>query len=199
MPPFCPVMDDDGNVVFIAPRDAISPRRRRGAEIAAEEHRAAGLLERIRELDEIKTQFFANVSHELRTPLALVLGPRRAADRRALTRGATARAAQVIARNARMLLKHVNDLLDVAKLEAGKLKIELQDIDLAALVRLVASHFEVLAADRDMSCSRDAANLCCSGGSGEDRARRHEPAVERLQVRARRTATCGVRSAPANE
>ena len=37
----------------------------------------------------------------------------------------------MIARNARMLLKHVNDLLDLSKLEAGKLKIELQDTDVS--------------------------------------------------------------------
>ena len=47
-----------------------------------------------------------------------------------------------------MLLKHVNDLLDMSKLEAGKLKIELQDTDVAALVRFLASHFAVLAAER---------------------------------------------------
>ena len=47
-----------------------------------------------------------------------------------------------------MLLKHVNDLLDISKLEAGKLKIELQDTDVAALVRFMASHFDVLAAER---------------------------------------------------
>ena len=49
-----------------------------------------------------------------------------------------------------MLLKHVNDLLDMSKLEAGKLKIELQDTDVAALVRFLASHFGVLAADRQI-------------------------------------------------
>ena len=47
--------------------------------------------------------------------------------------------AEVIARNARMLLKHVNDLLDMSKLEARKLKIELQDADVAALVRFLAA------------------------------------------------------------
>src|SRR5690606_13890439 len=57
-------------------------------------------------------------------------------------------AASIIARNARLLLKHVNDLLDVSRLEAGKLKSDLKDSDLAALVRFVVSHFEVLARER---------------------------------------------------
>ncbi len=47
-----------------------------------------------------------------------------------------------------MLLKHVNDLLDMSRIEAGKLRIDRRATDLAELLRLIASHFEVLAADR---------------------------------------------------
>lgn len=68
--------------------------------------------------------------------------------------------AQVVARNARMLLKHVNDLLDMSRLEARKLKIELQDTDVAALVRFLASHFAVLAADRRIAYHVDAEEPC---------------------------------------
>jgi PAS domain S-box-containing protein len=155
----CPVMDDHGQVVFICAegRD-ITEKKAQEREIAQKNLELSGLLERIRELDEIKTQFFANVSHELRTPLALILGPaqRLIDDDGSLDLAQRRESGQVVARNARMLLKHVNDLLDMSKIEAGKLKIDLSDTDVSTLVRLVASHFAVLAADRQIEYVIDA-------------------------------------------
>jgi PAS domain S-box-containing protein len=159
----CPVMDDHGDVVFICAegRD-ITQKKAQEREIAQKNIELQGLLERIRELDEIKAQFFANVSHELRTPLALILGPaqRLIDDDGTMDLAQRRESAQVVARNARMLLKHVNDLLDMSKLEAGKLKIELQDTDVAALVRFLASHFAVLADERGIDYVVDAAEPC---------------------------------------
>jgi PAS domain S-box-containing protein len=158
-----PVLDDDGKVVFICAegRD-ITQKKAHEREIAQKNIELQGLLERIRELDEIKTQFFANVSHELRTPLALILGPaqRLIDDDGTMDLAQRREAAQVVARNGRMLLKHVNDLLDMSKLEAGKLKIELQDTDVAALVRFLASHFGVLAAERRIDYVVEAREQC---------------------------------------
>ncbi len=154
-----PVLDDDGKVVFICAegRD-ITEKKAQEREIAQKNIELQGLLERIRELDEIKTQFFANVSHELRTPLALILGPaqRLIDDDGTMALPERRERAQVIERNARMLLKHVNDLLDMSRIEAGKLKIELQDTDVAALLRLLASHFAMLAAERGIDYAVEA-------------------------------------------
>jgi len=160
----CPVLDEQGSVVFICAegRD-ITEKKAQEREIAQKNLELSALLERIRELDEIKTQFFANVSHELRTPLALILGPaQRLIDDDAGALGLAQRreSARVIARNARMLLRHVNDLLDMSRLEARKLKIELRNADVAALLRFVASHFAVLAADRGIEYAVEA-DLSC--------------------------------------
>lgn len=150
----CPVMDDQGRVVYIAAegRD-ITEKKAYEREIASKNADLQALLERIRELDEIKTQFFANVSHELRTPLSLIIGPAERLLQSELAANPVRRreAAQVILRNARMLLRHVNDLLDISKLEAGKLKTNLQNTDVAALVRFVSSHFDVLASERNVT------------------------------------------------
>ncbi len=109
-------------------------------------------LERVnRELEalhEAQRQFFANVSHELRTPLALVLGPTEKLLSAGDLSGPQRHDLEVVERNARTLLKHVNDLLDLSRLEAGRMGVGYAAVDLAQLVRFTADHFDALAAER---------------------------------------------------
>ncbi len=106
------------------------------------------LTAKLRETDSIKTAFFANVSHELRTPLALTLGR----TEKLLASPSLSREQrhelEIVHRSARVLLKHVNDLLDVSKLEAGKMAPAYSQFDVARLVRRAAANFESAAADR---------------------------------------------------
>jgi len=74
------------------------------------------LLEQSRELDKIKSQFFANVSHELRTPLTLIMGPVARRLENAALGDDERREMEIIDRNARLLYRHVTDLLDVSRL-----------------------------------------------------------------------------------
>jgi signal transduction histidine kinase len=109
------------------------------------------LYERLKELDTLKTEFFANVSHELRTPLMLVAGPierlladdRLAEDQR--------EDLQLVRRSARQLLERVEELLDVAKLDAGRMAIRCSELDLAELLRLASANFDPLAVERGIS------------------------------------------------
>ncbi len=113
--------------------------------------RVTQLYERARELDELKTQFFANVSHELRTPLTLILGPAQRMLAAPDTPAAARRDLEVILHNGRTLLRHVNDLLDLSKLEAGQVGLQYADTDVARLVRFVAGNFEVLAQEKGIA------------------------------------------------
>jgi PAS domain S-box-containing protein len=148
-----PVKDRAGRVVFLlAEGRNITEKKRAEAELARKNQELEHLLTRIRELDELKSQLFANVSHELRTPLALILGPADAL----LARGHNLTESQrrdvaVMRRNAATLLKHVNDLLDIAKMDAGKMALSYAEADLSRLARKVGGHFEALAPQRRIS------------------------------------------------
>jgi signal transduction histidine kinase len=105
---------------------------------------------RLAELDHMKSVFLANISHELRTPLALILGPTEKWLSSSDITEEQHRDLDVVMRNARSLLKTVNDLLDVSKLEAGKLSPEYARVDLSRIVRLTCSLFEVIARGRNV-------------------------------------------------
>ncbi|MEN3112727.1 EAL domain-containing protein [Uliginosibacterium paludis] len=127
-------------------------RAREVAEASARLKSANEELDRLyhktRELDELKTRFFANVSHELRTPLTLILGPLSQLIDSPHLDAAERRSLQVVQRNARLLHRQVDNLLDLAKLDAGHMSVHYVAFDLAGMVRVFASNFDTVAADR---------------------------------------------------
>jgi signal transduction histidine kinase len=105
------------------------------------------LFARLKEADEAKSRFFANVSHELRTPLALILGPAEEMLSDETLSDAQRRKLNSMSANGRSLLRQVNDLLDLARFEAGSMQLHYVSFDAAEWVRRVGSQFE-LAAER---------------------------------------------------
>lgn len=93
-------------------------------------------LARLQELDELKNRFFANVSHELRTPLTLILGPLDAMAGRA-DLADRAGEIRIIRRNAERLLRLIDDLLDLSRLDAGGLRLNLAELDPRGIVASV--------------------------------------------------------------
>ncbi|MCB0620678.1 MAG: response regulator [Saprospiraceae bacterium] len=99
--------------------------------------------EKLKELDEMKSRFFANISHEFRTPLTLILGP---VENLLSTQPEAAKAKeyQLIQRNAQRLLRLINQLLDLSKLDAGKMRLDLRFEDLLPIARGITYSFESL-------------------------------------------------------
>jgi signal transduction histidine kinase len=128
----------------------LSEERRFHLETA--NHQLESLNEQLKAVDQLKTQFFANVSHELRTPLTLILGPVEKLLKQDLCQEHQ-HDLKIVDRNARLLLKQVNDLLDVSKLEAGKMNVEYSPVNLAQLVRLMAANFDGLAEEKQIAFS----------------------------------------------
>jgi signal transduction histidine kinase len=100
-----------------------------------------------------KSAFLANVSHELRTPLSLILGPTRRLLSREASGKETRRDLETVERNAQALLKRVSDLLDVAKLEAGRMEVTRARCDVVEIVRRTAALVEAVARERGVELS----------------------------------------------
>ncbi len=101
----------------------------------------------------MKTEFVANISHELRSPLHSILGLSDALEQRgdALPAERRAKYISTIQASARRLLALVNDLLDLAKLEAGRMTFEFEPLDVAGLVRACFDEMEQQARERGIA------------------------------------------------
>ena len=82
----------------------------------------------------LKDEFLATLSHELRTPLNAVMGYARLLKGGAITGEKTRQALDIIDRNAASLAQIVEDVLDVSRIISGKTRLEVQPIDLSALL-----------------------------------------------------------------
>lgn len=102
------------------------------------------------ELDQIKSRFFANISHELRTPLTLLLAPLETLMQR-FNRSfddETRQVLQTMHSNGMRLLKLINDLLDLVRLESGRMEVKHDPLDVADFIRGLASAARQVADDK---------------------------------------------------
>jgi PAS domain S-box-containing protein len=107
------------------------------------------------EASQAKDQFLAMLSHELRTPLNAVIGYIDMLRTKVLPEQQREKAIEIVARNAELLTRIVNDVLDTSRIITGKLRIELQDSDLSALVSEVAESVRQTAAAKGVNLSID--------------------------------------------
>lgn len=97
---------------------------------------------RLKNLDEFKSKLFTNISHEFRTPLTLILGPaeRQLSDETISKKNKEDLA--LISQNAKRLLNLVDQLIDLAKLESGHIKLNIEKGDLSTLIHQLLSAFK---------------------------------------------------------
>lgn len=105
---------------------------------------------KLRELDEAKSRFFANISHELRTPLTLLIAPLESLihSTTSIRNAAEQELLSTMHGNAMRLLKLINDLLDLVRLESGRSQISLQRVNLTDFVNGIASAVGSVAKDK---------------------------------------------------
>lgn len=97
--------------------------------------------EQLKEVDQMKSRFFANVSHEFRTPLTLIMGPLEQLLKDDRWSIADHQKWQVMAKNTKRLHQLINQLLDLSKLESGKLTLQLKKGDVLQYIRAIAAGF----------------------------------------------------------
>jgi PAS domain S-box-containing protein len=107
---------------------------------------------KLQELDRLKSVFLASMSHELRTPLNSIIGftgimlQGMAGD----LNGEQKKQLAIVKKSANHLLELINDILDISKIEAGKVALSLEPFSLASLMREVADVFIQMASEKGL-------------------------------------------------
>jgi ligand-binding sensor domain-containing protein len=115
-------------------------------QLAMKEFEARKLLE----VDHLKSRFFANISHEFRTPLTLILGPLEDVIAKVKDKDAGENL-RIMARSANRLLRLINQLLDLSRLESGRMTLHARRGDFIGFLRGIVMSFASLAEQKKIA------------------------------------------------
>ncbi len=113
-------------------------------ELAIQKERAEGSTR-------LKSQFLASMSHELRTPMNSILGLTELILDKAQLSGKNKERLEVVLKNSKRLMSLINDILDLSKIEAGKMEIREEDVFLEEIIEEVSSTATPLALEKDLT------------------------------------------------
>ncbi|NQV04761.1 MAG: histidine kinase, partial [Candidatus Omnitrophica bacterium] len=112
---------------------------------------------KLKELDRMKSDFVANVVHELRTPLTIIKG-----NIDTIEKGYAGKVLPKqkeilgdVFRVSNRLARLVNDLLDLSKIESGKMKLDIEDVDIIEVAKEATKGFERLASDKKVGLKKE--------------------------------------------
>lgn len=125
-------------------------RWRMRTELESEQQEAL----RLKELNQFKNRFFTNITHEFRTPLTVILGLAGEGER-SPGLPSPPNTWNLIRRNGSHLLRLINQLLDLSKLETGKLPIQWVQVNAVDYVRYLTESFRSLADSREITLTLD--------------------------------------------
>ncbi|HEX8027911.1 MAG TPA: ATP-binding protein [Vicinamibacterales bacterium] len=129
-----PLMDGGHIVGVITLIEDVSERVTTEKQLRAQIAAAESARVQAEEASRAKDEFLATLSHEIRTPLSAVLGWIHLLKAREPDAVTVKRAVEVIERNAKSQLTLISDMLDMARVSSGKMRLELADVNMAAIV-----------------------------------------------------------------
>ncbi len=108
---------------------------------------------KLKELDKVKSNFFANISHEFRTPLTLISNPIEITLEDYTITDQKRQQFETAKRNCNRLLSLVNQLLDLSRIDAGKLKLHIQKSNVTNFIAALSESFSFLAKQKNINYS----------------------------------------------
>ena len=108
-----------------------------------------------KETEEIRSRFFASISHEFRTPLTLISAPVLQLQQKYHHEKETYGTLNLIHQNAKKLLRLINQILDLSKLEEGKLELQVAKEDILPWLRVISASFTSMAESKDITFVQD--------------------------------------------
>ncbi|MEW5848628.1 MAG: ATP-binding protein [Myxococcota bacterium] len=153
--------------LLAAKREVDAKVDERTAQLRETGHQLEQSLAQLQTLTKQKDTFFENVSHELRTPLTLILAPLESILAGEMDAAQQREAMNAMLRSGRRLHRLINQLLDLARADVGRLTVRLQNVELSDLLRELVGQFQPAAQHAGLTLELNSPHDATVIGDGE--------------------------------